>query len=346
MPTIPSMDLPKPKNWQEFEMIVRDSLVLRCRSSGFQKHGKSGQKQSGVDIIGPDEIGRLVGIQCKRYDKPLTMKQVVTEVGKADNFKGKLSALFIATTAEHDSTLQGQVRELSDKRVASGDFAVAILYWDEIVSGLILNPHVFNAHFPQFKLPTFNEADKERLIAALELGYYGADIWQMIVVLLGEFGQMAHVDPDEVRIKLQIIEHRAQQILTPVDTAVVLESLAEIRRLLPKPKKSHSAWDPVEDHAKRISARIQSGSSLLPLAESNVLDLGMQLGRIYHYADSIPAPSVRKDIEVKVRNIIRVPTTKSSIRKRFAKANSYTAGYGWANLVFALLDHEIRFGGV
>lgn len=346
MPTIPSMELPKPKNWQEFETIVRDSLILRWKSSGFQKHGKHGQKQNGVDIIGPDEIGRLVGIQCKRYDKPLTMIEVTNEVGKAEKFKGKLSALFIATTAEHDVTLQGQVRELSDKRVAKGEFAVAILYWEEIVSGLLLNPHVFNAHFPQFKLPISSEVDRERLIAALELGYHGADIWQMIVLLLGQFGQMAHVDPDEVRLRLQIIEHRAPQVLAPGDTAVVLESLGEIRSLLPKPKKSQSAWDPIEAHAQRISARIQSGSSLLPLAESNVLDLGMQLGRIYLHADSIPEPSARKDIEVKIRNIIKFPTTNSSIKNRLTRASSYKAGYSWANVVFALLDHEIRFGGL
>lgn len=346
MPTIPSMNISKPKNWQEFEAIVREALILRWKSSGFQKHGKSGQKQSGVDIVGPDEIGRLVGIQCKRYDKPLTIKEVTGEVIKAGNFKGKLSALFIATTADHDVTLQAEVRELSDKRVAAGDFAVALLYWDEIIGSLLLNPQVFNAYYPQFKIPTVNEVDKERLIAALELGYYGADIWETIVLLLGTFGNMAQVDPDEVRIRLQIIEHRAQQVLAPADTAVIRDSLAEMRKLFPKPKKSDSAWDPIEAHAKRISSRIQSGSSLLPLAESNVLDLGMQLGRIYHNVDSIPVPQVRKDIEVKIRNIIRIPTTKSSIKNRLAKANLCKGGHSWANHVYTLLDHEIRFGGV
>jgi len=39
MPRIPSMDLPKPKNWQEFETIVRDALILLWKSSGFQKCG-------------------------------------------------------------------------------------------------------------------------------------------------------------------------------------------------------------------------------------------------------------------------------------------------------------------
>jgi hypothetical protein len=346
MPTIPSMNIPTPKNWQDFETIVRDAQALRWKSTGLQKHGRPGQKQYGVDIVGPDEIGRLVGIQCKRYKTPLQMKDVTDEVAKAEKFKDSLSALFMATTADHDAKLQGEVRELSAKRVAAGSFAVALLYWDEIIASLLLNPKVFKVHYPQFSLPTSDTVAKERLIAALELGYYGADIWEFIVLILGEFGVMVQEDPDQVPAILRIIEHRAQQLLPPDDAAVISESLVEMRKLFATPKKSDSDWDPIELLSDRISSRNKGGSSLLPLVESNVLDLGVQLGRIFHNADSLPPQSVRKDIEVKIRNIIKGPTTKSSIRGRLLKANSATSGYSWANQIYALLDHEIRFGGV
>jgi hypothetical protein len=223
---------------------------------------------------------------------------------------------------------------------------VPVLYWDEIVSSLLLNSHVFKSHYPQIALPNTAGVDRERLVAALELGYYGTELWQAIVLILGDFGQMAQEDPDSLSARLRVIEHRAQQVLAPHDAAVILESLAKIRELLTLPKESDDDWDPIEDLAKRVSARIQIASSLLPLAESNVLDLGMQLARIWHHSESIPAAAARKDIEVKIRSIIKTPTTKSSIKTRLVKANSYKAGYSWATTVYSLVDHEIRFGGV
>jgi hypothetical protein len=92
------------------------------------ENGRPGQKQQGVDIFGPDEIGRPAGIQCKRYKAALTLKTVTDEITNAENFKQRLSALFIATTTDHDAKLQEQVREISDKRVAEGRFAVALLF--------------------------------------------------------------------------------------------------------------------------------------------------------------------------------------------------------------------------
>jgi hypothetical protein len=39
----------------------------------------------------------------------IELKDVVDEISKAEKFKGHLSALFIATTADHDAKLQEQV---------------------------------------------------------------------------------------------------------------------------------------------------------------------------------------------------------------------------------------------
>jgi hypothetical protein len=50
MPTIQAMELPKPKNWQDFERIVRDAQAQRWGSTDLQMHGRPGQTQDGVDI--------------------------------------------------------------------------------------------------------------------------------------------------------------------------------------------------------------------------------------------------------------------------------------------------------
>ena len=55
------MELPKPSNWQDFETIVRDAQA-RWKSTTLQMNGRPGQIQNGVDVYGPDEIGRPVGI--------------------------------------------------------------------------------------------------------------------------------------------------------------------------------------------------------------------------------------------------------------------------------------------
>lgn len=110
-------------------------------------------------------------------------EDVEDEISKAKKFKDYLSALFLATTMEHDATLQEKVRLLSDQRLAQGEFAVSLLFWDEIVGSLLLNPEVFKGHYPQIHLPKSQMADKERPLAALEFGYYGGDIWAYITLL-------------------------------------------------------------------------------------------------------------------------------------------------------------------
>ncbi len=50
------MELPQPKNWQEFECLVLDALTQKWKSPNLQKIGRLGQKQHGIDIYGPDDL--------------------------------------------------------------------------------------------------------------------------------------------------------------------------------------------------------------------------------------------------------------------------------------------------
>lgn len=341
MPTINGMDLPVPKHWQEFETITRDAIALKWKSPNLQKNGRAGQKQHGVDIWGPDEIGRRVGIQCKRCKPPLSFDTVTAEVGNAETFGG-LSTLWIATTGEHDAPLQQKVRTLSDKRVAQDKFAVGVLFWEDVVDGLKLNPAVLKAHYPQVVLETGSTADRERLIAALELGYYGADLWAYVILVYGEYGIMAQADPDEVIATLRLVEQRTSQLLAPADAAPILDSLAAIRNGCGKPKKKKSDWNPIEDNAKRITTRLGRATSLLPGAESNMLDLALHLGRLYHSLDEAPEAALRNSIGTKVRAVLP-SSSDAAIRKKFASAKKLSSGYQWVIRIFSLLDHELRW---
>ncbi len=269
MPTVHSMKIPVSKDWQEFESLVRDAMTLRWNSPNLQKNGRPGQAQQGVDVWGPDEIGRRVGIQCKRHNVQLTLKDVEEEVGAAENFEGGLSALFLATTTDHDSTLQAKIRTFSDQRVAQGKFAVSIMFWDEIIAGLLLNPIVFKTYYPMIQPPSTEAIDKRRILAALDLGFYGADLWQYVVLIRGEIGVLSQEDPDQVNAIVRVLEVQSRILFAPQDADHPDESLRAVLAGCTKPKPKKADWDEVEFHAKRVSQWIRTANSLLSVQESN-----------------------------------------------------------------------------
>ena len=61
MPSTYQIGLPIPKDYSEFENMVKEFF---CNKYGcvFQKYGRPGQKQSGIDLI----CG-TIGVQCKNY---------------------------------------------------------------------------------------------------------------------------------------------------------------------------------------------------------------------------------------------------------------------------------------
>lgn len=103
MPTRFQMSVPPPKGWEEFEDIVLSCLRIKWGSPGLAKHGRRGQAQAGVDIYGPDYLGRLVGIQCKNTPDGLEFSTVEGESERAEAFQPSLSAFYLATTAPTDA---------------------------------------------------------------------------------------------------------------------------------------------------------------------------------------------------------------------------------------------------
>jgi hypothetical protein len=76
------------------------------------------------------------------------LKKVNAEVENAEAFQGQVQALHIATTAKRDGVIQKGVPLLSEQRVSAGKFAVGLLYWDDIFSGLALDPQLLKNHYP------------------------------------------------------------------------------------------------------------------------------------------------------------------------------------------------------
>ena len=129
-----ALQYPPPQNWQDFETMCRE-LMERAWGAPAQKHGRSGQRQSGVDLYA-QVGGQWVAAQCKLKNwwrgGAVTQDELVTEVKAATKFENadrKLTRYTLLTTAERDASIQKVARRLSG--APPNGFAVDILFWDD-----------------------------------------------------------------------------------------------------------------------------------------------------------------------------------------------------------------------
>jgi tetratricopeptide (TPR) repeat protein len=150
MPSIESLRVPPPSNWQDFEhlcwLLWHDELGDRST----QKNGRQGQEQHGVDVFGQRRPGYWVGIQCKGKDdyrkQRVTEDELRTEVSNARRFSPAISEFILATTGPRDAKLQVVARTLTEEHQKTGHFSVRVCAWDDIKDLLGKHPSVIS-HF-------------------------------------------------------------------------------------------------------------------------------------------------------------------------------------------------------
>jgi len=147
-----NLQIPPPKNWEAFEDLCCDLWKEIWKSPHTQKHGRRGQKQSGVDIYGrPAQGSKWAGIQCKGKDhysdKTLTKDEVIKEVEEAKNFDPKLSEFIIATTGKKDAKIEELSRKITDEHLQKGLFTVTIYAWEDILKCAENYTHIIDKHF-------------------------------------------------------------------------------------------------------------------------------------------------------------------------------------------------------
>lgn len=141
MPSITNSEMPKPKNWQEFEDIVKDALNIRFHTTSFSKYGRGGQEQYGIDIY-TDTGQWKVGIQCKLTMNFITEKTIENELMKVKGFHHELDYYYICTTSPRDRKIQDYVWKREES------YKIELLFWDDIVYELSRNDEIFKRHFP------------------------------------------------------------------------------------------------------------------------------------------------------------------------------------------------------
>jgi tetratricopeptide (TPR) repeat protein len=156
-------EIVKPTDDSAFEDMCARIYGELFRDPMPKINGRRGQAQGGVDVFVNSHTGRL-GIQSKRYvDGALTLKMVEKELERAEKKKVPIVKLIVATTAAADAALLHNVQNLSDTRVAAGQFPVEIEFWDDICRHIRGNGKLLRDYAPNAPGAMFQEQRESNL---------------------------------------------------------------------------------------------------------------------------------------------------------------------------------------
>lgn len=137
----------RPTNWQDFEIFMKDFFNEKY-GNGFDRYGREGQAQHGIDILGSHD-GKNIGIQCKRYEESLTIGKIKKEAIKADKGPINLQEYIFATTDKRDAKIQKDLLQLNSDREKNSLTKIQIMFWetieDEINSNIKIQEKYYNA---------------------------------------------------------------------------------------------------------------------------------------------------------------------------------------------------------
>jgi hypothetical protein len=144
-----------PKSWEKFEDLSRALFGAIWKDPMATRHGRTGQKQHGVDVHGTPAAtpGKTYGLQCKgkdrHYGRQATTAEFDAELLKAEEFTPALGHWTFITTHPDDAALQAHARAVSEARVAAGTFPVVAFGWGTIQSLLAQHPEVIEQFYPE-----------------------------------------------------------------------------------------------------------------------------------------------------------------------------------------------------
>lgn len=142
MPLPIEYNLHKTKDPYEFEDIVCDACIKKFKRD-FQKFGRLGQNQAGIDIVS-DEQGERICVQCKNF--AISTKEISGIIGRAMQFPHPIAKFIIATNSSRDAKLQEKVMMENSRRDL--DFEVCIMFWDEITAIISQDKKLLSKYYP------------------------------------------------------------------------------------------------------------------------------------------------------------------------------------------------------
>ena len=156
MPEYQATRIPKPSEEGVFERCNEILWRHVLNDPSAQLHGRRGQRQHGVDIVGRRDgvTDQVVGIQCrlKGEGRSLDEQEVTDEVTKALGFRPPLSEFIVSTTAPDDATIQRFSLELSEtvSRDREIPLKIQIFGWNSLEREIRRHPEAQHAFDPSY----------------------------------------------------------------------------------------------------------------------------------------------------------------------------------------------------
>lgn len=164
--------IPRPRNSAEFEKMCVNIYLETYHSPGARRYGRSGEAQSGIDIIfadfrkhAPRSSQGLVFVQCKHSEtNGPNFKSVLEDVKAAaelisssHRYQG-IYLFILATSGENSVKLHDKLEDL--KLAAGGKFEVELHTWDKLCNFIQSNDKLWELYSempsgqipPQFRL--------------------------------------------------------------------------------------------------------------------------------------------------------------------------------------------------
>jgi cellulose synthase operon protein C len=146
-----AQEIPKPKNWQDFQRGCVVLFQAELKDPHAQEYGRHGQKQRGIDILGRrnGDPNHFVGIQCRRYAEPLKKADIIKDCKHALAIKVGLKEIIFATTYPSDTKAADAANEVESELRAQGyDLRVVLYSWSDLELKICQHPTALAFFFP------------------------------------------------------------------------------------------------------------------------------------------------------------------------------------------------------
>lgn len=149
MPTANQYVLPKTKDSDEFEMMVKD-CASRKWGKNFQLYGRKGQTQNGIDIYSEDWE---IVIQCKNYSSiniqvSKLKAQILDDYHRATATYRNIKRFVAVTSYDRDAQIQDLTATELSTNTFNESIVMEILFWDDIQNIISNDQELMSLYYP------------------------------------------------------------------------------------------------------------------------------------------------------------------------------------------------------
>lgn len=119
---------------EQFEHFCLDLFPRWKRYSNLQKYGRRGQDQKGLDLVGNNEAGARIGVQCKHYQKVNSdlREQIVEDISNARTVTPPIVHMDICVSADEDRDLVDLAEDEARSNRQVGSFSIQLIFKKEL----------------------------------------------------------------------------------------------------------------------------------------------------------------------------------------------------------------------